>query len=72
MRPHVWLVLLPLTLAAPSAGQMTPVGWELTIAQSSGVLHRSPAVAAGEFGNFDHRPVRQQPGPPDSRRERIF
>jgi len=52
MRPHVWLVLLSLTLAAPSAGQMLPLGGELTVAQASGVVHCSPAVAAGEFGNF--------------------
>ncbi len=52
MRPHVWLVLVFLILAVPSAGQMTPVGGALTVAQPSGVIHRSPAVAAGEFGNF--------------------
>jgi hypothetical protein len=52
MKPHVWLVLVYLILPALAAGQMTPIGGELTIAQASGVLHRSPAVAAGEFSNF--------------------
>ncbi|MEA2560637.1 MAG: large repetitive protein [Acidobacteriota bacterium] len=52
MRPHVWLLLVSLLLPALVDGQMTPVGGELTVAQSSGVVHRSPAVAAGQFGNF--------------------
>src|SRR5215212_7882397 len=52
MKPHFWLVLGSLFLPVLAAGQMTPVGGELTVAQASGVLHRSPAIAAGEFGNF--------------------
>lgn len=51
MRLLIWLVLC-LSLPALAAGQMTSVGGELTVAQTSGVLHRSPAVAAGEYGNF--------------------
>ena len=45
MRPHVWLVLVSLILPALAAGQMTPVGGELTVAQAPGVLHRSPPTA---------------------------
>lgn len=52
MRPHVWVVLGSVFLPALGAGQITPLGGNLTVAQAPGVLHRSPAIAAGELGNF--------------------
>lgn len=52
MRQQGWLVPVFLILAASSAAQMTPVGGELVVAQASGVVHRSPAIAAGQMGNF--------------------
>jgi hypothetical protein len=52
MKPHVWLLLVFLLPALAAGQMMTPLGGELTVAQAPGVLHRSPAVAAGEFGNF--------------------
>jgi hypothetical protein len=44
--------LVFLLMGAPSGAQLAPVGGELTVAQAPVVFHRSPAVAAGELGNF--------------------